>query len=52
MIIYIESAKGYLNLRDILESGVKLSENGQIFLRALVFGSDDLCASLGELMNT
>lgn len=45
--MYIESAKAYLNLRDIIETAVQLSNNGKFVLSSLVFGSDDFCASIG-----
>lgn len=48
LIIYIESPKGLLNLREIMQTATKLSENGKILPSALVFGSDDFCASLGK----
>lgn len=47
LIMYIESAKAYLNLREILEMAVQLSKNGKFVPSSLVFGSDDFCASIG-----
>lgn len=45
--MYIESAKGYLNLKEILETAAQLSKNGKFVPSSLVFGSDDFCASIG-----
>lgn len=50
LIIYIESAKGFLNLKAICESAIKLSEKGKLMLSTIVFGSDDFCASIGEFL--
>ncbi|XP_064473164.1 citramalyl-CoA lyase, mitochondrial-like [Ornithodoros turicata] len=42
IILYVESALGLVNLRDILEHGTKICR-----LAGLVFGSDDFTASIG-----
>ena len=46
LIIYIETALGLLNLREILESGV--DETNMFKLEAVVFGSDDFFANIGN----
>lgn len=45
LIIFIESALGLLNLREILEAGV--DETNLFNLEAVVFGSDDFFANIG-----
>lgn len=45
LIIYIESALGLLNLREILDYGV--DETNMFNLEAVVFGSDDFFANIG-----
>jgi citrate lyase subunit beta-like protein len=47
LIIYIESAKSLLYLRDILQRTKEISEYHLFQLKAIVFGSDDFCASIG-----
>lgn len=47
LIIYTESAKSLLFLRDILQRAKELSEYHLFQLDAIVFGSDDFCASIG-----
>lgn len=48
LIIYIESAKGFMNLREICDTAVELSNNKKLLPSSLVFGSDDFCASIGK----
>ena len=45
LIIFIESALGLLNLREILEVGV--DPTNLFNLEAVVFGSDDFFANIG-----
>ncbi|GLG96388.1 Uncharacterized protein GBIM_03388 [Gryllus bimaculatus] len=47
LIIYIESAKAILNLPAICRTAKELSASKPVEPVALVFGSDDLCASIG-----
>ncbi|XP_066137630.1 citramalyl-CoA lyase, mitochondrial-like [Euwallacea fornicatus] len=47
IIIYIESAKSFINLVDICKTLQNLSDDKRIVPVALVFGSDDFCANLG-----
>ena len=51
LITQMESAEGLLNLRQVcqtLSEGLRCSmQRGQ--LAAVIFGSDDFCASIGEL---
>jgi hypothetical protein len=41
LIIFIESAKGILNLASICEAAVEISRSSMLVPQALVFGSDD-----------
>jgi len=43
----VESAKGLLDLRDICNHAIELSEFNLFFLEGIVFGSDDFCANIG-----
>lgn len=48
LIFYVESARAMLNLVDICRTAVELSMNSKHFEpAAIVFGSDDFCASIG-----
>nr|CAD7197841.1 unnamed protein product [Timema douglasi] len=47
LIMYVESARAVLNLPDICRRAEQLSSTAPLKPAALVFGSDDLCASLG-----
>ncbi|XP_054163746.1 citramalyl-CoA lyase, mitochondrial-like [Oppia nitens] len=47
LITYVESAKGLLNLKDVVTHAIELSEFHLFSLEAIVFGSDDFCASIG-----
>ncbi|CAH1109307.1 unnamed protein product [Psylliodes chrysocephalus] len=47
LIIYIESAKAFINLSDICKTAFTLSECNKFTPTSLVFGSDDFCASIG-----
>nr|CAD7431141.1 unnamed protein product [Timema monikensis] len=47
LIMYIESARAVLNLPHICRKTEQLSSTAPFKPAALVFGSDDLCASLG-----
>lgn len=49
LITYVESAKGLLDLRDICNRAIELSEFNLFFLDGIVFGSDDFCANIGML---
>nr|CAD7571030.1 unnamed protein product [Timema californicum] len=48
LIMYVESARAVLNLPDICRRAEQLSSTAPLKPAALVFGSDDLCASLGS----
>ena len=45
LIIFVESALGLLNLREILEAGI--DQTNLFKLDAVVFGSDDFFANIG-----
>lgn len=47
LIIYIETARAFVNLVNICETAKTLSNTGKFTPASLVFGSDDFCASLG-----
>ncbi|XP_033118530.1 citramalyl-CoA lyase, mitochondrial-like [Anneissia japonica] len=47
LVIFVESAIGLLNLRDILAEGIELSKTVPFHLEGVVFGSDDFCADIG-----
>lgn len=47
LVIYAESAKSLLNLKEICSRTIELSEYHLFHLDAIVFGSDDFCASIG-----
>lgn len=47
VIIYIESAKAFLNLVDICQVTESVSKNSKFQHVGLVFGSDDFCANIG-----
>lgn len=47
LLIYVESAKGMLDLRDICRHAMELDEFSNLRLAGIVFGSDDFCASIG-----
>jgi citrate lyase subunit beta-like protein len=47
LILGIESAVALLNVVDICKEAVKMSETSKFQPAALVFGSDDYCASIG-----
>ncbi|XP_019760261.2 citramalyl-CoA lyase, mitochondrial [Dendroctonus ponderosae] len=47
LIIYIESAKAFINLVDICKTTESLSKTGNFRPVCLVFGSDDFCANIG-----
>jgi citrate lyase subunit beta-like protein len=49
LLTYVESAKGLLNLRDVIQHAIELSEFHLFSLEGIVFGSDDFCASIGML---
>ncbi|KAH1025328.1 hypothetical protein HUJ05_010070 [Dendroctonus ponderosae] len=48
LIIYIESAKAFINLVDICKTTESLSKTGNFRPVCLVFGSDDFCANIGK----
>lgn len=48
LIIYIESAKAFINIVDICKTAESLSKTGNFRPVALVFGSDDFCANIGK----
>ena len=49
LIIFVESAIGLLNLRDVCQIGMETSLRSSTFqLEGVVFGSDDFCADIGN----
>jgi len=52
LIIFIETAVGLLNMRDVCGKGCQLSESGPFNLAGLVFGSDDFVADIGATRTT
>lgn len=51
LILYIESAIAVINLPDICKIAKTLSKNSRFVPCALVFGSDDFCANIGNTQN-
>ena len=47
LVIFVESAHGLLDLRDICKHAIEVSEYTSIRLAGIVFGSDDFCANIG-----
>ncbi|XP_014679659.1 PREDICTED: citrate lyase subunit beta-like protein, mitochondrial, partial [Priapulus caudatus] len=47
LILYIESAQGLINLREICSKGIDKSALGSFQLDGIVFGSDDYIADIG-----
>ncbi|XP_003736972.1 citramalyl-CoA lyase, mitochondrial [Galendromus occidentalis] len=47
LVLYIESAIGLINLKEILQHAAELSEMSRAVIDAVVFGSDDFTASIG-----
>ncbi|KAF8767486.1 citramalyl-CoA lyase, mitochondrial-like [Argiope bruennichi] len=47
LVLFIESAKSLLDLRQICEKAVDISKDGLFRFEGLVFGSDDFCADIG-----
>ncbi|XP_023227906.1 citrate lyase subunit beta-like protein, mitochondrial isoform X1 [Centruroides sculpturatus] len=47
LILFVESAQGLLDLRDICKRAVELSNDYPFVLDGLIFGSDDYCADVG-----
>lgn len=52
LVFFIESAKSFLNLKDICEKSVNSVNNESFQLEGLVFGSDDFCADIGATRST
>ncbi|XP_041352207.1 citramalyl-CoA lyase, mitochondrial-like [Gigantopelta aegis] len=52
LIVYIETAIGLLNMRNILQQAKDFSAYGIYQLDGVVFGSDDLCADIGASRST
>lgn len=48
LVLYIETAIGLINLKEILQHASELSEMSRAVIDAVVFGSDDFTASIGE----
>ena len=48
LALYIETAIGMINLKEILQHATELSEMSRAIIDAVVFGSDDYTASIGE----
>lgn len=47
LIIFLESAKAFINISEICKALITIAEKQKIVPNALVFGSDDFCASIG-----
>ncbi|XP_056637510.1 citramalyl-CoA lyase, mitochondrial-like isoform X2 [Diorhabda sublineata] len=47
LIIFLESAKAFINISEICKTLVTLADKQKIIPNSLVFGSDDYCASIG-----
>lgn len=47
LILFVESAQGLLDLREICKKAVELSHEYPFILDGLIFGSDDYCADIG-----
>jgi citrate lyase subunit beta-like protein len=50
IVLYMESALGLLNIKDVVKAALKLSRekyNNKFDLQGVVFGSDDYCADIG-----
>jgi len=47
LIIYVESARGLLDLKEICAHSIEMSEFTKCRLAGIVFGSDDFCANIG-----
>lgn len=47
--MYIESAIALIDLKEICKAALKLSESSKFVPASLVFGSDDFCASIGNI---
>lgn len=47
LIIFVESAEGLLNLRDICQRGRELTSAAPFRMEGIVFGSDDFVADIG-----
>lgn len=47
LIIFIESSKGLIDLKEICQKAVSLKEKSAILPEAIVFGSDDFVADIG-----
>ncbi|KAL4233208.1 hypothetical protein ACF0H5_007892 [Mactra antiquata] len=53
LILFVESALGLINLREICEKGTEFSLRSNTFsVDGLVFGSDDYCADIGAKRST
>ncbi|XP_045195106.2 citramalyl-CoA lyase, mitochondrial-like isoform X2 [Mercenaria mercenaria] len=53
LVLFVESALGLINLREICERGTELSLRSNIYnVDGLVFGSDDFCADIGAKRST
>ncbi|KAJ8973369.1 hypothetical protein NQ317_018846 [Molorchus minor] len=48
LIIYIETARAFINLNEICKTAMQLSKRFNFIPSALVFGSDDFCANIGQ----
>lgn len=48
IVLYIESAIGLIYLKDILQHASELSEISRGVIDAVVFGSDDFTANIGQ----
>lgn len=49
LVAFIESARSLLDMDDICRHAALLSDQGAAFrLDAVVFGSDDFCADIGQ----
>ena len=52
LITFVESAMGLMNLKNIFSKAYELQLKEKLFtLDGVVFGSDDFCADIGEILN-
>ncbi|XP_054723982.1 citramalyl-CoA lyase, mitochondrial-like [Uloborus diversus] len=52
LMLFVESAKSLLNLRDICDASIELSKRSPVRFEGFVFGSDDFCADIGATRST
>lgn len=52
LVIFVESAVGLLDLREICKTAIEMSSSCPFTLDGVVFGSDDFCADIGASRST